>query len=197
MIIPALLFLLSLAGVCVAFFLPGWSDLGLVALPSAIASAILLLRAAFAKPSQNPQKWIVMDGSNVMYWNGETPKIQSVKDVVQKLRELGFTVGVMFDANAGYLLEHQYIHDQRMGRMLGLPTDQIMVVPKGTPADPYILQAARDLGARIVTNDRFRDWAQDYPEVADPGHLIKGGYRSGKLWLELDKAKDVASMSDA
>ena len=46
--------------------------------------------------------------------------------------------------------------------------------------------AARDLGARIVSNDRYRDWAADHPEVATPGHLVRGGYREGALWLDLD-----------
>ena len=42
-------------------------------------------------------------------------------------------------------------------KLLKMPESHIMVVPKETPADPYILQAARDYGARIVSNDRFRD----------------------------------------
>lgn len=62
---------------------------------------------------------------------------------------------------------------------------QIVVVPKGTQADSHILTAARGLGARIVTNDRFRDWADMFPEVHDKGHLIRGGYRDGVLWLDL------------
>ena len=35
-----------------------------------------------------------------------------------------------------------------------------------------------------VTNDRFRDWADVHPEVREPGHLIRGGYRDGVLWLD-------------
>ena len=50
-----------------------------------------------------------------------------------------------------------------------------------------ILAAARDLGAKIVTNDRFRDWADQHPEVHRPGHLIRGGYASGRIWLDLQE----------
>jgi hypothetical protein len=60
-----------------------------------------------------------------------------------------------------------------------------MVVPKGTPADPTILAAARDLGAPVLTNDRYRDWAEAHPEIRTPGHLIRGGYRDGGLHLDL------------
>jgi hypothetical protein len=91
----------------------------------------------------------------------------------------------MFDANAGYKLAGQYLHDGALGRQLGLPKDRVMVVPRGTPADPMILTAARDLNARIVTNDRYRDWIETYPEINNPGHLIRGGFRNGQLWLDL------------
>ncbi len=70
--------------------------------------------------------------------------------------------------------------------MIGLPGDQVVVVPKGTVADLTVLAAARDLGARVVTNDRYRDWAEQHPEVREPGHLVRGGYRDGQLWLNLD-----------
>ena len=63
-----------------------------------------------------------------------------------------------------------------------------MVVNKGTPADATILAAARDLGARIVSNDRYRDWLDQHPEVDRPGALIRGGFEDGALWLALEDA---------
>ena len=65
-----------------------------------------------------------------------------------------------------------------------IPEKNVLVVPKGNPADIYILNAARDMDAFIITNDRFRDWALEYPEVLDPGYLIKGEYRQGRLWFD-------------
>ncbi|SDZ60416.1 hypothetical protein SAMN05444004_13012 [Jannaschia faecimaris] len=47
---------------------------------------------------------------------------------------------------------------------------------------------ARDMGAIVVTDDRYRDWADDFPEVRRKGHLVRGGYRDGKLWLNLPEA---------
>jgi len=183
---PLILLLMSLLGMAAAWSVP---DLALLAGLSALASLILLgLAWGKARKAQaGPAKpWIVVDGSNVMYWNDNTPKIETVRAVVERLVSLGYAPGVMFDANAGYLLGGRYMHDGAMGKALGLPMDRVMVVPKGVPADPYILTAARDLGVRIVTNDRYRDWAGDHPEVAEVGHLVKGGYRDGKLWLDID-----------
>ena len=209
MVVPFLLLLVSLGGVLVAFLLPGWSDLILLAGPSALASLWLLARAAIAARATRPgvgaetagssksrswrtiaaPVWIVVDGSNVMHWQDDTPRIEPLRDVLDRLARMGFTAGVVFDANAGYLLAGKYQHDHAFSRLLNLPEDRIMVVPKGTPADPVILTSARDLNARVVTNDRYRDWAQDYPEIARPGFLIRGGYRGGALWLELDAAR--------
>ncbi|GGD34884.1 hypothetical protein [Sinisalibacter lacisalsi] len=120
-----------------------------------------------------------------MHWRNETPDLDTVRAVLAHVASLGMTPGVVFDANAGYLLFGRHHNDRAFSARLGLPLDRVMVVPKGTPADPFILTAARDLGARIVTNDRFRDWAGDFPEVQTPGYLLRGGFREGRPWLEL------------
>ncbi len=44
------------------------------------------------------------------------------------------------------------------------------------------------MGAIVITNDRFRDWAYTFPEVRRKGHLVRGGYRAGALWLDLPEA---------
>ena len=192
----------SLAGVIAAFSLPGWSELILLAGPTALVSFLLLLLLQLRSvlrwlkgAGRTKLGYIILDGSNVMYWKDETPRIETVREVVHHLAGLGFTPGVMFDANAGYLLFGRYHHHGYMGRMLGIHSDKVWVVPKGTPADPYILNAARKLGARIVTNDRYRDWAKDHPEIRESGHLIRGGYRSGKLWLDLTQEAEQPAIA--
>ncbi|SMH29629.1 hypothetical protein [Maritimibacter sp. HL-12] len=184
MIVPALFLFASLAGLLVAFLLPGWSDLMLVAAPAALASLYLLLRD-WHGADKVAQDWVILDGSNVMHWRNEIPDLDSVRAVLAHVSGLGMTPGVVFDANAGYLLFGRHHNDRAFSERLGLPLDRVMVVPKGTPADPFILTAARDLGARIVTNDRFRDWAGEFPEVQTPGHLLRGGFREGRPWLDL------------
>ena len=132
-------------------------------------------------------QWMIVDGSNVMHWKDGTPQLSTVREVVDHLTAKGFSPGVVFDANAGYLLSGRYRHDASLSRALNLPEARVMVVPKGTPADAAILKAARDLKARVVTNDRFRDWADEYPEVHHPNHLVRGGYRAGRLYVNLNR----------
>ena len=178
------------------------SDLMLLALVAGLASLILLLLGGFRRRQDNwpsddgaprrqraakskpTERYILVDGSNVMHWKDELAQLATVCDVVQALTARGFSPGVMFDANVGYKLGNRYQDDRELAQRMGLPEDRVLVVPKGTPADPYLLNCARDLGARVVTNDRFRDWAAEHPLVWEPGFLIRGGYRNGKLWFD-------------
>ena len=157
--------------------------------PAASVVALYLIVGLFRRsrrPKGPPARHIVVDGSNVMHWRGNGPNLGAVRDVVADLRRRGFTPGVIFDANAGHKLTGRYVHDGAMAKMLGLPRNRVMVVDRGAVADQWILASARDLQARVVTNDRYRDWAETHPEVAEPGFLIRGGYRDGKVWLGLE-----------
>jgi hypothetical protein len=187
MIVPFLLLLLSLGGVVVALFLPGWGDLIVLAGPSTVAALVLLWRARprALPPPPLSRKWVVVDGSNVMHWKDNMAQIATISEVLDHLEALGFSAGIVFDASAGYKLSDRYQDDGVLARILQMPVDRVLVVPKGQPADPVILTAARDLGGRVVTNDRYRDWAEAHPEVRAPGHLIRGGYRDGRLWLDV------------
>lgn len=135
-----------------------------------------------AKPAK-PENWIVVDGSNVMHWKDNKPELAPLLHVLEDLKARGFAPGVVFDANAGWKLFGKYLNEQELSRMLHLPQNQLLVVPKGTPADPYIIETALKFEAPIVTNDRFRDWAETYPKVTEPGFLIGGGIKDGEVWL--------------
>ncbi len=153
--------------------------LALFGLGLAVLLLVLLLRRR--KGRGRP---IIIDGSNVMHWNGDVASLSSVKEVIARLEAQGFQPGIMFDANAGYKLADHYLDDRHFAKLLKLPAKRVLVVPKGQPADPTILAAARDVGGKVVTNDRFRDWVEEFAEVAEKGHLVRGGYRDGTLWLD-------------
>ena len=125
------------------------------------------------------------------------PQIETVREVLDHLSALGFSPGIVFDANAGHKLAGRYLHHAAFAELLGLAEDRVMVVNKGTPADATILAAARDLDARIVSNDRFRDWLDQHPEVDRPGALIRGGFVDGTLWLAVDNAGSRPSTAEA
>lgn len=184
--------LLSLAALVTALIQPGLSDLVLLAGPCLLASLWLIWQRFWPKlrhqpkpapPKPAPKAHVIVDGSNVPHWNGRVPSLDTVVSVVKALEAKGLTPGVVFDTNAVYKTHDRYQDDAEMARRLGLPADRVLVVPKGTPADLFILQAARELRARVVTNDRYRNWQADFPEVAGPGFLSRGGVHEGAAWL--------------
>jgi hypothetical protein len=134
-------------------------------------------------PAGPPRETVLIDGSNVIHWQDNTPQLAPLLQVVHDLSRRGLKPGVVFDANVGYKLTGKFMGERELSRLLSLPRDQILVVPKGTQADPFLLETARDLKARIVTNDRYRDWSDRFPEVTKPDKLISGEMRDGRAWL--------------
>jgi hypothetical protein len=87
----------------------------------------------------------------------------------------------------------QYLRPEKLAKKLGLRQGQVLVAPKGTPADPLLLEEAARLGVRIVTNDRFRDWAEDYPITRDPERFVRGRVRDGVARLTHGEAPRPAA----
>ena len=128
--------------------------------------------------------WIAVDGSNVLYWQDEIPSLQTVREVVDALKRRGFRPVVWFDANVDYLVADRYMGPSPLSRSLGLSPRQVIVAPKGTPADPMVIEGARTLRARIVSNDRFRDWQEQFPEVREASNFLRGSIANGALRLD-------------
>ncbi|WP_412565441.1 NYN domain-containing protein [Thalassobius sp. MITS945101] len=173
-----------------AAFAPPSLSLALERLPrpallGAAAFSLLVWGIAHVKARRSRQrKPILIDGSNVLHWRNGEPDLVLVKQLVQTLAQAGYAPGVVFDANVGYKISDRFVNDTRLAKMLDLPVAQVMVSPKGVPADPFLLEAARDTGAAIVTNDRFRDWQEEFPDTANAARLIRGGFKDGALYLE-------------
>lgn len=187
--------LLSFLFTAFAVSKPGWDDLLLLSVPITLAGLFLLLRllqrqtsSRQRKPKRPAQKkvWAIVDGSNVLHWADGEPSIDPLRAVTRRLLELGFSPRVFFDANAGYLLSGRYLHDRDFENILRLQSSSVTVVAKGTIADEAILREARRLNAIVVTNDRYRDWAEMFPEVQTNGFLMHGKYTSNGLMLDVD-----------
>jgi hypothetical protein len=175
-----LLVSLTCFGLSVAFFGPVLSVPLLLSTGMVAAAVVILLAGLLAGRRRREEvPWIVVDGSNVMYWDRETPSLETVREVLRAVEAEGFVPLVWFDANAGHLVAGQYLRPEKLARKLGLRQGQVLVAPKGTPADPLLLEEAARLGVRVVTNDRFRDWAEDHPMVRDPERFVRGRVRDG------------------
>jgi len=117
---------------------------------------------------------VVIDGANVAYEErsaGGKPKLANLLKVRRELEERGFDPVVIVDASLKYDID-----DQQQIEAL-IRSQQIRQVPAGTDADFFIIQLADQLDARIVTNDRYKDYAERYPWIQErrvPYMIVKG-----------------------
>lgn len=124
--------------------------------------------------SANAKRMVVIDGANVAYEErsaGGKPKFSNLLRVRRELEEKGFEAVILVDASLKYDID-----DQEQLESL-IRSQQVRQVPAGTDADYFIIQFAQELDALIVTNDRYKDYADQYPWVAErrlPYMIVKG-----------------------
>jgi hypothetical protein len=102
---------------------------------------------------------VLVDASNVAHaTEGGEARLENIKLVQAKLLDDGFEPLVVADA----ALRHQI--DNKPAYEAMIENGQVHQAPAGTDADFFILSFARELNARILTNDRFRDRAAEFAE---------------------------------
>ena len=117
---------------------------------------------------------VVIDGANVAYEErsaGGKPKLSNLLKVKRELEERGFEAVIIVDASLKYDID-----DQTQLESL-IRSQQVRQVPAGTDADFFIIQLADQLDARVVTNDRYKDYTQQYPWIPErrlPYMIIHG-----------------------
>ncbi len=110
---------------------------------------------------------IYVDGSNVAWNNGtkrhgNLPHARNIKTVVKKLREIGFKeVQVLCDNNI-----FDDVDDKDIYKELS-QTGILNVVQKGNVADEWILKFKGDKDRFIISNDKFRQYSKNYPDIND------------------------------
>ena len=116
-------------------------------------------------PDAHPEpdeRIVLIDGSNVAHSSeGEKARLANILVVADKLREEGMEPIIVADA----ALRHQI--DDRGAYEKLVDDGKIKQAPAGTDADYFILSFARELGASVLSNDRYRDRIAKYPEVEE------------------------------
>jgi hypothetical protein len=139
-------------------------------------------RQGFMRGLRLDAKTAIFDGSNVYHFgNDHGLDAQPLGMLAHRLREEGYRIVCFFDANIYHRLhEHgAFAKGTRhsveiLTDVFGLAANEIYVVPSGIQADRYILNALKHLPISFaVTNDKFRDYAKQYPDV------MKGQWRKG------------------
>ena len=157
--------------------------LGLLAVWVAAGMVQRGLARLFARFLAKPRPVIVVDGSNVMHWQGDVPSVKTLTLVLTDLTARGFAPHVFFDANVGYKLFDRVVSSDELALRLDLKPTQITFAPSRTPADPLLIAHAIKAGVRVVSNDRFMDWREQFPAVRGKGFLVPGKVRGDGVEL--------------
>ena len=113
-------------------------------------------------PRQERSGKVLVDGSNVAHSSeGEKARLRNIELVVARLEEEGLEPIVVSDA----ALRHQIDDTQKYEALID--GGEIRQAPAGTDADWFILSFARELDAYIVSNDRFRDRQEAFPDARE------------------------------
>lgn len=162
------------------------AGLGLAALGVAAGLLGRALGRGLLRLVRRPRPIIVVDGSNVMHWLGDVPTVGALEMVLADLTARGFAPHVFFDANVGYKLAGRHLGPDDLARALAIPRSRIFVAPSRTPADPLLIAHAIRSRARVVSNDRFRDWRDDFPTLGDKGFLVPGRLQGERVELRME-----------
>ena len=120
---------------------------------------------------------VLVDGSNVAHaTEGGEARLDNIQLVMRKLSDDGFKPLIVADA----ALRHQI--DDKVAYEKLIDDGVVHQAPAGTDADYFILSFARQMRARILTNDRFRDRAKDFPD--ERGRVIRYMIVNGAVVLE-------------
>ena len=104
----------------------------------------------------------LIDGSNVAHSSeGDQARLENIRLVSEKLVEEGYQPVVVVDA----ALRHQIDDKAHFEQMV--EDGRIKQAPAGTDADYFILSFARELEAVVVSNDRFKDRLEAFPEARE------------------------------
>lgn len=154
------------------------SDLTVIAILGVVLLLVFLwLRRGPGQAAAPMPRQIAVDGTNVMFWRDETAQLATLQIVLNRLRHKGFDPVVFLDASSRHHVGDKSLNERKFAQVLGLAENRIMVVPKGTEADAFILEYAGAQKLAVVSNDRFRD----RPRAARNIRLIKGRFEGKRL----------------
>ena len=106
---------------------------------------------------------IIIDAANVAHFKkGKEgiPSLDQVLKAIESLKGLGYEPNAIADAS----LRHEIDKKEEFNTLL--EEGKIQQVPSGTTADHYILKTAYEENAKILSNDIFREYNDEFKDIA-------------------------------
>ena len=106
---------------------------------------------------------VVVDASNVAHFGRKRdakPSLEYIVKAAEALEKLGYEPILIADAS----LRHEIEQKDEFNQLL--EEDKIQQVPSGTTADHFILKMAEDEDAKILSNDVFREYNDEFQDIS-------------------------------
>ena len=106
---------------------------------------------------------IIIDAANVAHFKKgkeATPSLDHVLKAIESLKDLGYKPYAIADAS----LRHEIDKKEEFNTLL--EEGKIQQVPAGTTADHFILNMAYEEDAKILSNDIFREYNDEFKDIA-------------------------------
>lgn len=106
---------------------------------------------------------VIIDASNIAHYgrkDNEKPSLDKVLKAEESLKELDYEPILIADAS----LRHEIDKKEEFNQLLD--QDKVHQVPSGTNADHFILKIAEEEDAKILSNDAFREYYDEFQDIA-------------------------------
>ena len=108
---------------------------------------------------------VIVDASNVAHFGkdkeGEKPSLDNLLKAVEALEKLGYEPFPIADAS----LRHEIDEKEKFNELL--EKGKVQQVPSGTTADHFILKIAEDEDCKILSNDNFREYKDEFQDISN------------------------------
>src|ERR1700722_7458377 len=129
-----------------------------------------------------PPSNVVVDGSNIATEGRTTPSLDQLDQAVRQYLEEhpGANVTVVVDASFGHRIEPS----ERPAFEEAVAHGELGSPPAGAigRGDAFLLRAAERIGARVLSNDSFREFHEEHPWLFDEDRLVGGTPVPGVGW---------------
>ncbi len=116
---------------------------------------------------------VIVDASNIAHFGKKDgkPRLGNLLAAVEALEKLGYHPILIADAS----LRHEIDEKEEFIKLL--EKEKVHQVPSGTNADHYILKLAEEEDAKILSNDAFREFYDEFRDINSrriPYNFIQG-----------------------
>src|SRR3984957_5915993 len=130
-----------------------------------------------------PPSNVVVDGSNIATEGRTTPSLEQLDQAVRQYlaEHPGSSVTVVVDASFG----HRIDPSERAAFEQAVAHGELVSPPAGAigRGDAFLLRIAERTGARVLSNDSFREFHAEHPWLFDDDRLVGGTPVPGVGWI--------------